>query len=66
MNILIKEVLRLYNPAFGLLPRISKQNHKVGDIEVTKGSLLISGFLANTDPKYFENPDKFDPERWNN
>lgn len=37
-NAFMNEVFRLYNPAFGLAPRIAKLNSQfIGDIEVKKG-----------------------------
>ena len=38
----------------------------MGDIELTKGSKIFTGLISQTNPKYFENPDKFDPDRWEN
>jgi len=57
VNNLIKEVLRLYNPAPGLLPRTINKSHKCGEIEVLKGGKLLALLMSNTNPKYFENPD---------
>ena len=46
MNNLIKETLRLYNSAPGLLIRTVNTNHEIGGIEVKKNDYLINMFLV--------------------
>jgi len=63
----IKEVLRYYPPAPGILPRRAIKDHKIGDIMIKKGTILFPTFIANHfNPRFFENPNEFNPERWLN
>jgi cytochrome P450 len=66
MQAVLKEVLRLYPPgyAFG---RRALRDTVVGDQAVAAGTtVLMSPWAMHRDPKYFEEPEKFAPERWEN
>lgn len=41
LNGVVNETLRIYTPAPSLIPRIAVKDHKIGNIEVKKGKLLI-------------------------
>lgn len=60
------EVLRLYPPS-SWLNRVSENDYTFAGTNVIlkKGYPVILPTLAlQTDPKYFPNPQKFDPERF--
>jgi len=60
-----KEVLRIYTPTPGTLPRVAKETHKLGNFEVKKGTMCMcfTGF-NHFSPKYFQDPLTFNPDRW--
>lgn len=60
----IKESMRLYPPV-SLLGREAAVDTKIGDYEIPQGtSIMISQWVMHRHPKYFENPEAFQPERW--
>jgi cytochrome P450 len=59
-----KEALRLYPPAL-LFARRPKSNIKFGGYHIAQGqSIFVSPYLTQRNPRYFEHPDRFEPERW--
>lgn len=61
-----KESMRLF-PSVGFLIRECARKYKVPDFDLTieKGiKVLIPVQALQTDPKYFKNPDEFQPERF--
>ena len=61
------ETLRLASPAPTLAVRNVVKSHKLGDLPLKKGTLLMPNFILNfTNAKYFENPTEFSPDRWRN
>ncbi|HEV3406435.1 MAG TPA: cytochrome P450 [Candidatus Dormibacteraeota bacterium] len=62
----LKEVLRLYPPAYAF-GRRALRDTTVGDHQVAAGTtVLMSPWAIHRDPAYFEDPDRFTPERWEN
>jgi cytochrome P450 len=60
----VLESLRLYPPAF-TIGREALDDCKVGGYPVPAGmTLLMSQWVVHRDPRYFDNPEAFDPERW--
>lgn len=60
----VKEVLRLYPPGY-LLARRAQNAFGVGGYALPKGTLtLMSPFLMQRDPRWFAEPERFDPDRW--
>lgn len=60
----IRETLRLY-PVAPFLTRILPEDAVIGDYRVPAGTLVIvSLYTSGRDERYFENPDKFIPDRW--
>lgn len=60
-----KEALRLYPPAL-LFARRPKTDIDFGGYRIARGqSIFVSPYITQRNPKYFENPDRFEPERWN-
>ncbi|WP_218814503.1 cytochrome P450 [Rickettsiella endosymbiont of Dermanyssus gallinae] len=65
LDSIIKEVLRLYPPAPFILPRQVKETLHIGGVTLEKGdTVFISPYLTHRLPDVWENPDKFDPERF--
>ena len=61
----IKETLRLYPPAIGVFLRQVTETIKIGGYTVPCGSLVtLSSFVTHRDARWFENPERFDPERF--
>lgn len=61
----IKEALRLNPPAWILNGRTPLADMELGGYTIPKGSLIfISPYVMHRDPRYFDNPDAFIPERW--
>ena len=67
LHCLLKETLRVYHPAPVTFDRTAIVNHKLGNLEVKKGTWVKPDFFAvcfNED--YYEEPEKFNPDRWKN
>ncbi|KAF5468165.1 hypothetical protein F2P56_012341 [Juglans regia] len=61
----INETLRLYPPTPLLLPHFSAEDCTVGGYKIPKGTMLLANAWAvHRDPKLWEEPDKFKPERF--
>jgi cytochrome P450 family 4 subfamily V len=67
MDLVLKETLRMWNPTPGIFPREAIKDHKLGNINVKKGTIVaINQVGIFSSPKYWEEPDRFNPERWRN
>jgi cytochrome P450 len=61
-----KEAMRLYPPVL-LFARRPKARLQFAGYEMTRGeSIFISPYVTQRNPKYFERPESFEPERWEN
>jgi cytochrome P450 len=61
-----KEAMRLYPPVL-LFARRPKLRLKFAGYEMTRGeSIFISPYVTQRNPRYFERPENFEPERWEN
>ena len=61
----IDEVLRMWPPRPQHLERIAKVDVQIGPYKIPKGTLVGSSLVAcMNNPKYYENPEIFDPYRW--
>jgi len=60
----ILEALRLY-PPFWMVDRMALADDRAGDLEIPRGSTVVV-FIYGThhSPRYWENPESFDPERF--
>ena len=60
----IKEILRLYPPVSATI-RVTVQEENIGGYSVPKGTSVNANFYtACHNSEYFEEPFKFNPERW--
>lgn len=61
---IIKEAMRLYPPV-AVMPRIAIQDYEIDGYKVPTGAtLLISPWTMHRHPRYFKDPDTFNPDRW--
>jgi cytochrome P450 len=59
-----REALRMYPPSW-ILARKAVAAHPVGDYEIpVGGNVLVSQWLNHRDPRFWEEPERFDPERF--
>jgi len=61
----INEALRLY-PPFWMVDRMALADDRAGDLNIPAGSTIVV-FIYGThhSPRYWDNPESFDPERFN-
>lgn len=64
-EMMAKETLRLYPPAYAV-GREAVEDTEIGGYRVPKGTQLFAfQWATHRDPRFFEEPDSFKPERWN-
>lgn len=60
----VKETLRLY-PAAYITSREPQEDVRIGEYHIPKGySVLVSPYITHRDPRWFDAPEQFMPERW--
>jgi cytochrome P450 len=60
----IQEALRLY-PPFWMIDRMAVADDRAGDVAIPRGStVIVFVYGAHHAPKYWQNPENFDPERF--
>jgi cytochrome P450 len=60
----VKEVLRLY-PAAPFYVRDATEDEEINGYPIPKGSaIMLSPYYTHRHPDFWENPLKFDPDRW--
>ncbi|EGC35505.1 cytochrome P450 family protein [Dictyostelium purpureum] len=65
LNACIQETMRIRTAAPLALPRIANTDIKVGNYVIPKGTqVMMSVFGLASDNKYWDEPEKFKPERW--
>ena len=63
-EMVLKESMRLYPPAW-LIGREATEEVQLGDYRVPAGTnIFMSQWLVHRDPRYFEQPQQFNPDRW--
>jgi len=59
------ESMRLYPPAWAV-GRQAIHDCRIGEYTIPAGStILMSQYLVHRDPRFFPEPERFSPERWN-
>jgi cytochrome P450 len=62
----VRETMRLYPPAWGIA-REALDDCEIGGYHVPKGTqIFLTQWLVHRDPRWFDEPDAFRPERWDN
>ncbi|MFL6336609.1 MAG: cytochrome P450 [Pyrinomonadaceae bacterium] len=63
-EMVVRESMRLYPPAWSV-GREALHDCQVGGYEVARGTqVIISQWVMHRDPRFFESPEAFIPERW--
>lgn len=63
-EMVINESMRLFPPAYAF-GRQALQDSRINGVEVPKGTtVFISQWVMHRDPRYFDAPQEFRPERW--
>ena len=58
------ESMRLYPPAWAL-SRLAHADYEAGGVPIPAGSVCVmSQYVTHRDPRFFPDPDRFDPERF--
>ncbi|WP_255192811.1 cytochrome P450 [Natronobeatus ordinarius] len=61
----VRESLRLYPPVYAMFRAVDRDVELAG-YEIPAGSfVLLSQWATHRDPRYFDDPEAFDPDRWN-
>ncbi|NJN15732.1 MAG: cytochrome P450 [Oscillochloris sp.] len=64
-GLVLKESMRIYPPAWILSPRVSAADTTIGGYRTPAGTqLVISPWVTQRDPRWFAEPERFIPERW--
>ncbi len=64
-EMVLKESMRIYPPAWLLNTRQALEETTIGDYTVPKdGLVMISPYVMHRHPSYFDDPMRFDPERF--
>ncbi|XP_047316357.1 cytochrome P450 81C13-like [Impatiens glandulifera] len=64
---IVSETLRLYPPVKVILPHLATNQCKVGEFDIPEGTtLLVNVWAMQRDPKVWDEPEKFKPERFEN
>ncbi|KAJ1699933.1 hypothetical protein LUZ63_008445 [Rhynchospora breviuscula] len=67
LHLVIKETLRLHPAGPLLLPRECREACRVFGYDIPKGTrVLVNAWAIGRDPKYWEDPEEFKPERFMN
>jgi cytochrome P450 len=60
----LRESMRLYPPVW-TLGRYVETDYQVGEYTIPTGSsILMSQYVMHHDPRYYEAPEQFNPDRW--
>lgn len=65
-DMMLKETMRLRPAIWALVDRQANNDIRIGDYVIPKNkTLFLSTYGVQKNPKYFKDPDLFDPERFN-
>lgn len=60
----IKESMRLYPPAWSLAREVVNEIEVEGYRVPAGANVVMSQWIMQRDPRYYRDPDRFDPDRW--
>ncbi len=60
----VKESMRLYPPAWSLARTAAKDMEIAGYRLPAGANVVMSPWIMHRDPRFFDHPERFDPERW--
>jgi cytochrome P450 len=64
MRRVLQESMRLYPPVYAMFRAVDR-DVEISGYPIPAGSLvLLSQWATHRDPRYFDDPDRFDPDRW--
>ena len=64
-EMVLKESMRLYPPAWALGREVT-HDCTIGNYHFTRGTtIIVSQWVMHRDERFFDNPEQFSPERWN-
>jgi len=64
-ELITRESLRLYPPAWLLGGRVALRDCEIGGFRMPAGAMIIiCPWVTHRDPRYFDHPELFLPERW--
>jgi cytochrome P450 len=64
VDAVLQETMRLYPPA-AMMAREARRDCAIGGYRVRRGTtVLVSQWVMHRDPRYFDDPDTFNPDRW--
>lgn len=67
LKLVFKEVLRLHTPGPVLVPRVCREPCQIMGYDIPKGMVLfVNVWAICRDPKYWDEPEEFKPERFEN
>ncbi|CAL4906203.1 unnamed protein product [Urochloa decumbens] len=67
LKLVIKEALRTHTPLPLLLPRMCREPCQIMGYDIPKGTVvLVNAWAICRDPKYWDDPEEFKPERFEN
>ncbi|CAO2141186.1 unnamed protein product [Urochloa humidicola] len=67
LKLVIKEALRLHTPGPLLVPRTCREACRVMGYDIPEGTVVfVNVWAIGRDPKYWDNPEEFKPERFEN
>ncbi|XP_057792636.1 salviol synthase-like [Salvia miltiorrhiza] len=65
LKLVVKETLRMHPPVPLLLPRLCRETCEIDGYEIpAETKIIVNAWAVNRDPKYWEDPDCFQPERF--
>ncbi|KAL3537118.1 hypothetical protein ACH5RR_000484 [Cinchona calisaya] len=66
LKMVIQETIRLHTPA-PLIPRASRENREINGYMIpNKTQVIVNAWAIARDPEYWDEPEKFKPERFEN
>ena len=63
-RMILAESMRLYPPAWAVGRRALNDFEANGYLIPARSMVLMSQYIVHRDPRFYPNPERFDPERW--